>query len=1054
MEQMEQISRIAAGFEDTTVFLTGGTGFIGKLFLEKLLRMSKTVKVLILVRPKKGKDTLTRFQEIFDGPNMVPMKVKNPKFSKQIHLVNGDCVEKDLGLSEEDKHTLIQEVNFVIHCAATVRLDQDLKTAAYINVRAVKDLIAMARKMKKLRGFLHVSTAFSCCLQDEIDEKFYEPGMKGEDLLHIVEAMNPERLTAITPSLLMDWPNTYVFTKAISEDLLKRESGYLPIAVLRPSIVIASKTEPVTGWIDNLYGVTGAFVAGGVGFMRVFPMNVDKKTDIIPADYVTNAGFAVLWDISERRSLNENSEVPSEERDDQVPIFNVVSSVECPITWGHAHQLVQKMANKIPTVMLIWYPIAFVSSNIQLCAIIAFFLETIPAYLVDALCYCIGKEQMMVKGYQKLNKFTKIVSQFSTREWKFKNDNLQALWRKLEPEDRRLYPFSMKNFDWTDYVYFYVRGVRVYLLKDPLDTVPKGRTKFRLLTILHFTFVAVIGALSLALLKFFVYFECAYIGVKTESKILIHHYSVSRTMEGGNHTRESRGIFADDMEQMEQISKIAAGFEDTTVFLTGGTGFIGKLFLEKLLRMSKTVKVLILVRPKKGKDTLTRFQEIFDGPNMVPMKVKNPKFSKQIHLVNGDCVEKDLGLSEEDKQMLIQEVNYVIHCAATVRFDQELKTAARINVRAVRDLIAMAKKMKKLRGFLHISTAYSFCPQEEIDEKFYEPGMKGEDLLHMVETMNPERLKAITPSLIKDWPNTYAFTKAIAEDLLKRAAGNLPIAVLRPSIVISSKAEPVAGWIDNFYGVTGAFVAGGLGVMRVFPMKVGNKTDIIPADYVTNAGFAVLWDISERRSLNWNAELPREEKDEEVPIFNVVSSVESPITWGQFHQLGEKMGRKIPTEMQIWYPVAFVSSNLQLCAIMAFLLQTIPAYLVDAVCYCIGKEPMMVKGYEKLNKFTNVITYFSTREWKFKNDNLQALWRKLEPEDRRLYPFSMKNFDWTNYVYFYVRGIRVYLLKDPLDTVPKGKTKFWLLTILHFTVVALLGALGLVLLHFLFKRLV
>lgn len=86
-------------------------------------------------------------------------------------------------------------------------------------------------------------------------------------------------------------------------------------------------------------------------------------------------------------------------------------------------------------------------------------------------------------------------------------------------------------------------------------------------------------------------------------------------MEVKRTERKGGDIFASDMELQERTSsKIADGFENSTVFLTGATGYLGKMFLEKLLRLSKTVKVFILVRPKKGKDTRTRFQEIFEGP--------------------------------------------------------------------------------------------------------------------------------------------------------------------------------------------------------------------------------------------------------------------------------------------------------------------------------------------------------------------------------------------------------------------------------------------------------
>ncbi|XP_045468885.1 fatty acyl-CoA reductase wat-like [Harmonia axyridis] len=514
---------------------------------------------------------------------------------------------------------------------------------------------------------------------------------------------------------------------------------------------------------------------------------------------------------------------------------------------------------------------------------------------------------------------------------------------------------------------------------------------------------------------------------------------------------EGRDIFASDMQQQDAISEITTSFQNTTFFITGGTGFIGKIFLEKLLRISKTVKVLILVRPKKDKNTLERFQEIFEGPNMVPLKLANPHFMKQIRLISGNCYEKNLGLSAEDKQMLIDEVNYVIHCAATVNFDEDLKTAAYINVRAVKDLIGMAKQMKDLRAFLHVSTAYSHCYRKFIDESFYEVAMRGEDLLHMVESMDQKRLDAITPQLIKEWPNTYVFTKAIAEDVIKNESGRLPIAILRPSIVLSSVSEPLAGWIDSFYGLTGMLMAVTLGFMRVFRVKSKNKGDLIPADYVTNAGFGILWDLSKTRSLNDNIEFPSGDIKEDVTIYNAVSSAESPIVWDRMLQLLLKEGLKIPSPYQIWYPLWISVTNPYIFTILSLLLQTIPAYLMDFICYCMGKQQRMVKGYRKLEKFSSVTNYFSLREWQFSNKNLQALWKKLEPEDQRLFKFSMKNFDWKGYVFFYIRGFRVYLLKDPLETVPKGKAWMRWLKAMHYTSVLLLSFLALTLLYNMYK---
>lgn len=84
----------------------------------------------------------------------------------------------------------------------------------------------------------------------------------------------------------------------------------------------------------------------------------------------------------------------------------------------------------------------------------------------------------------------------------------------------------------------------------------------------------------------------------------------------------------------------------------------------------------------------------------------------------------------------------------------------------------------------------------------------------------------------------------------------------------------------------------------------------------------------------------------------------------------------------------------------------------------------LVKMYEKINKFANVISYFTTREWKFTNDNVQDMFHRLDPRDRQMFYFSMQNFDWQAYFRNYMKGIRVYLLKDDLKTLENSRIKW------------------------------
>ena len=63
--------------------------------------------------------------------------------------------------------------------------------------------------------------------------------------------------------------------------------------------------------------------------------------------------------------------------------------------------------------------------------------------------------------------------------------------------------------------------------------------------------------------------------------------------------------------------------------------------------------------------------------------------------------------------------------------------------------------------------------------------------------------------IIGERPNTYSFTKAITEQMIKEDRGDLPISIVRPSIVVGAVSEPLPGWVDNINGPTsvGVFIS-------------------------------------------------------------------------------------------------------------------------------------------------------------------------------------------------------------------------------------------------------
>jgi fatty acyl-CoA reductase len=73
----------------------------------------------------------------------------------KVILVTGDCEQRGLGLSKDDRAVLVCEVNIIFHSAATVRFDAKLWTAFAINVLGTKDMLDLAREMPHLKVIHH-----------------------------------------------------------------------------------------------------------------------------------------------------------------------------------------------------------------------------------------------------------------------------------------------------------------------------------------------------------------------------------------------------------------------------------------------------------------------------------------------------------------------------------------------------------------------------------------------------------------------------------------------------------------------------------------------------------------------------------------------------------------------------------------------------------------------------------------------------------------------------------------------------------------------------------
>jgi len=436
------------------------------------------------------------------------------------------------------------------------------------------------------------------------------------------------------------------------------------------------------------------------------------------------------------------------------------------------------------------------------------------------------------------------------------------------------------------------------------------------------------------------------------------------------------------------------------------------------------------------------------------MKKEQPNFLEKMSAVIGDCSLPNLGIAEQYQEILKNEVNIVLHSAATVRFDEHLRIAVKINIHALQDLLKLSRHMKNLKSFIHISTAYSNCAgRKVVDEVFYKPPINGKQLTTIIDCLDDDYITNITPSILGEWPNTYAMTKAIAEGEVLIHGKNLPVGVVRPSMIVATDTEPVSGWINNFYGPTGVVAATGLGVMRCMRADPKAIADIVPGDYVSNAVLAAAWDTHNQwkehnHSINQSNSL---ENDYFVsPIFNFVSSSSNPVTWDEFSTINKKYGYTIPSLKAIWPIILILAKNKYKYLFLCFFLHTIPGYFLDTLARLTGKTPKLMDGYRKLEKFADVISYFSLRSWIFHDKNTRGLLSRLSKQDQFLFQFNISQLNWDDYFYRHVCGIRMYILKDPLETISQGKKHIQRLNMAYYTLLSIFAALVMYIVYGLF----
>ncbi|CAH0404438.1 unnamed protein product [Chilo suppressalis] len=487
--------------------------------------------------------------------------------------------------------------------------------------------------------------------------------------------------------------------------------------------------------------------------------------------------------------------------------------------------------------------------------------------------------------------------------------------------------------------------------------------------------------------------------------------------------RLNGNVISDYSNKTDNMTEVQRFYNGKSILITGATGFLGKILMEKLLRCCPGVDNLyLLVRQKRGKDIYTRVEEIFDDPVFDRLKEEVPKFRHKLVVIPADCEAAGLGLTLSDRQILTEKVNIIFHSAATVKFDEHLRAALNTNVRAPLHLLRLARDIKKLDVLMHISTAYSNSHLHFVEERFYSCDVTCNQLQAEVDKMTDFEIDKALPRILGAWPNTYTFTKALAEKELRLSAGDIPVGIFRPAIVTSTWKEPLKCWLDNLYGPNGVAIGSATGILRTLQCDETATADIVPVDSVVNCLMVAAAGVHAQY---------KNSPPLEPPIFNYVSSVENRITWGDF--MAQNMARidRHPFSNAVWYISLTLTKSAFVNNLNKIFLHLMPAALVDGVAICLGRKPKMLKVYRKIHKFSSVLSYFCTREITFCNKRTRLLWDHTSDADKKIFPFSMADVDWNEYFDEYLAGIRRYLFKESDATLLQARMKWKRLYYLH-----------------------
>ena len=494
------------------------------------------------------------------------------------------------------------------------------------------------------------------------------------------------------------------------------------------------------------------------------------------------------------------------------------------------------------------------------------------------------------------------------------------------------------------------------------------------------------------------------------------------------------------------IPDVRTVYAGKRILLTGATGFVAKVVLEKLVRANPDIgRIVLLVRAGEHGDARARFvREIAASSVFDRLRAERPDwlerfFTERVECVTGEITASCFGLPPERFALLARSVDLVVNAAASVDFREPLDEALAINTLSLRHVTAFARVAAV--PLVHVSTCYvNGHNRGEMREEVAAPAGSARaavprhadgacDVDGLIEALqrrvkrvrnrggDPERLRrrltdlGVAQARRYGWNDTYTFTKWLGEQVALRGMHGRGLTIVRPAIIESTLCEPVPGWIEGVKVADAVILAYARGKTSFFPARREGIIDIVPGDFVANAivlaGAEALHAGPGQR------------------IYQCCSGSTNPLALGELIRLlqaeskrnWKKYDRLFHAEPK--HDFRTVGEGTFRFGMGAV---GLGATLWNGLRRLAG-APGATRALEKLRTtrlLALTFAFYAHPRYRFHNAELLALAARCGEEARRLYPVDARLIDWEEYLCrIHMAGLNRYALRRR-EAVPDG----------------------------------